>query len=197
LPAVIIPILYGARNATDWVAVGDGAGSSGRGAPQVGWRWATVRGAARALGHSTYRGGVFVVALVPIVFGVLVAWGGFLGLRGTLSRARGPGVRTAATLRSEEAFHVANRIAALPTLAGGAVGVLAGAAGLFVPTTGAMLTAALLGLVGMLVLVTAGGLLGNRAAERVPAPQPAASPCASCDTMACLQGTAPATCDAG
>jgi len=156
----------------------------------------SVRGATRAPGHSAYRGHVFVVSLLPIVLGMLVAWGGFLGLRGSLSYERGAGVRTAATLRSEEAFRTANRIAALPTLAGGTVGVLAGIASSFVPSTGGMLTTVALGLLGTLALVVAGGLLANRAAEHVPAPTTATSPCTSCDTVACLQGSA-ATCDTG
>lgn len=151
------------------------------------------RGAGRALGHSTYRGLVLVVSLLPIVFGVLVGWGGYLGLRGTLSLERGAGVRTAATLRSEEAFRVANRIAAVPTLAGAAVGVVAGVASLFIPATGGVITAAVLGLLGMFALLVGGGLLGHRAAEQVPAPVNAANPCASCDTLACLKGTS--TCE--
>jgi hypothetical protein len=57
---------------------------------------------------------VFAIALVPIVLGVVVGWGGFLGFRERLTRESGTGVRTAASLRSEAAFKLANRIAGLP-----------------------------------------------------------------------------------
>lgn len=152
-------------------------------------------GAASGTRHSAYRGAVFAVALLPIVFGALVACGGFLGLRGALSRERGAGVRTAATLRGDESFRVANRVAAVPTLAGGAVGVLTGIAGLLIPSTAGMITVTVLGLLGVFVLVAAGGVLGHRAAEHVAEPA-AAGPCASCDTVACLRGAA-AACGTG
>lgn len=132
--------------------------------------------------------GVFAVALVPILIGVLVGWGGFLGLRGRLSRERGAGVRTAATLRGDEAFRLANRVAGIPTLAGGAVGVIGGVAGLLMPSTTGLIVAAVLGLAGMFVLVAAGGVLGHRAAETVPAPEPAVGGCGACDATSCLSG---------
>lgn len=129
---------------------------------------------------------MFVIALVPIVLGVLVGWGGFLGLREKLSRDRGAGVRSAATMRSEEAFRLGNKVAGLPTLAGGVVAVLAGAAGLAMPTTAGLIVAAVVGVLGMLALVATGGVLGNRAAAAVPAPEPAAPEApAGCSGCAC------------
>jgi hypothetical protein len=129
---------------------------------------------------------VFVIALVPIVLGVLVGWGGFLGLREKLTRDRGAGVRSAATMRSEEAFRLGNKVAGLPTLAGGAIAVLAGAAGLAMPATAGLIVAAVVGVLGMLVLVAAGGVLGNRAAATVPEPEPAAPEApAGCSGCAC------------
>jgi hypothetical protein len=113
---------------------------------------------------------VFVLALVPIVLGVLVGWGGFLGWKERLPRSRGAGVRTAATLRSDEAFRLGNKVAGLPTLAGGVIGVLGGVAGLVMPTTAGIVVAAVVGLVGLLALVLAGGVLGNRVAAAVPEP---------------------------
>jgi hypothetical protein len=126
---------------------------------------------------------VFVIALVPVVLGVLVGWGGFLGWREKLPRDRGAGVRTASTMRSDEAFRLGNKVAGLPTLAGGVIGVLAGVAGLVMPTTFGLLLAAFLGVVGMIALVAAGGVLGNRAAATVPEPQPEAP--AGCSGCAC------------
>ncbi|OXM71101.1 SdpI family protein [Amycolatopsis vastitatis] len=129
---------------------------------------------------------MFAIALVPIVLGVLVGFGGFLGFRERLTREGGTGVRTEAALRSEEAFKLANRIAGLPTMAGGAISVLAGLAGLAMPSTGGLISAALAGVLAMLVLVMGGGVLGNRAALTVPAPAPAAP--AGCSGCACGAG---------
>jgi hypothetical protein len=130
---------------------------------------------------------VFVIALLPMVLGVLVGWGGLLAWRERLSRERGAGVRTAATLRSDEAFRAGNRVAGLPTLAGGVVGVLAGIAALVMPSTGGLVTAAVIGLLGTFGLLAGGGVLGNRAASMVPAPEPAAG-CSGCSICACGSG---------
>ena len=129
---------------------------------------------------------MFAIALVPVLLGVLVGWGGFLGVRESLTREGGTGVRTQAALRSEEAFKLANRVAGLPTVAGGAISVLTGLAGLAMPTTGGLISAALAGVLAMFVLVMGGGVLGNRAALTVPAPAPAAP--AGCSGCACGDG---------
>jgi hypothetical protein len=129
---------------------------------------------------------VFAIALVPVVLGLLVGFGGFLGFRERLTREGGTGVRTQAALRSEEAFKLANRVAGLPTMAGGAISVLTGLAGLAMPTTAGLISAALAGVLAMLVLVMGGGVLGSRAALTVPAPAPAAP--AGCSGCACGAG---------
>ncbi|SFW53801.1 SdpI family protein [Amycolatopsis australiensis] len=126
---------------------------------------------------------MFAIALVPIVLGLFVGFGGFLGFRERLTREGGTGVRTQAALRSEEAFKLANRVAGLPTMAGGAISVLAGLAGLAMPSTGGLIAAAFAGVLAMLVLVMGGGVLGNRAAMSVPTPAPAAP--AGCSGCAC------------
>lgn len=123
---------------------------------------------------------MIVASLVPAVLGVLVGWGGVLGLREKLPRDRGAGVRTRATLRSDEAFRVANRAAGLPTVVAGAVGVLSGGAGLVMPTLWGTLIAAVIGLAGMFALVAGGGALGHRAALAVPEPAPEAAGCGGC-----------------
>lgn len=123
---------------------------------------------------------MFAIALVPIVLGVLVGWGGVLGVRERLAREGGTGVRTQAALRSEEAFKLANRVAGLPTAAGGAISILAGLAGLAMPTTGGLVAAAAAGLLAMLLLVMGGGVLGNRAALTIPAPAAAPAGCSGC-----------------
>jgi len=126
---------------------------------------------------------VFAVALIPIICGVLVGWGGLLGWRERLPRARGAGVRTVATLRSDEAFRVANKVAGLPTIFAGLVGVLAGIAGLFMPGVVGPIIASVLGLLGTFALVAGGGLLGHRAASAVPAP--VAAGCSGCACGGC------------
>ncbi|MEU6644921.1 SdpI family protein [Saccharomonospora sp. NPDC046836] len=128
---------------------------------------------------------MFVVALVPALLGILVGWGGYLGLREKLPRDRGAGVRTAATLRSDEAFRVANKVAGLPTVVAGAVGVVAGVAGLLMPSAAGTIIAAVVGLIGMFVLVAGGGLLGHRAAAAVPLPREVPSSCAGCACGGC------------
>ena len=95
-------------------------------------------------------------------------------------------MRTQAALRSEEAFKLANRVAGLPTAAGGAISILSGLAGLAMPSTGGLVAATLGGVVAMFVLVAGGGVLGNRAAQTVPAPAPAAP--AGCSGCACGEG---------
>ncbi|MEV6827534.1 SdpI family protein [Amycolatopsis sp. NPDC051102] len=129
---------------------------------------------------------MFAIALVPVVLGLLVGFGGFLGFRERLTREGGTGVRTEAALRSEEAFKLANRVAGLPTMAGGAIAVLTGLAGLAMPTTGGLVSAAVAGVLAMVLLVMGGGMLGNRAALTVPAPAPAAP--AGCSGCACGAG---------
>ncbi|GAA3534677.1 SdpI family protein [Amycolatopsis ultiminotia] len=129
---------------------------------------------------------MFAIALVPIVLGAVVGWGGFLGVRERLTRAGGTGVRTAASLRSEAAFKLANRVAGIPTLAGGAASIVAGLAGLAMPTTAGLIAASVVGLLGLLAMVLAGARLGARAALTVPAPAPAAP--AGCSGCACGAG---------
>ncbi|OQO90677.1 SdpI family protein [Saccharomonospora piscinae] len=127
---------------------------------------------------------MIVLALLPALVGVLVAWGGFLGWREKLPRSRGAGVRTPATLRSDEAFRVANRVAGLPTMVAGGVGVLAAAAALAMPGTLATVTTVLFGVLAVLALVAGGGVLGHRAASAVP-PPPEPAGCGGC---ACAGG---------
>jgi hypothetical protein len=120
-----------------------------------------------------------VLALIPLVAGVLVGIGGFLGWRGKLSRDTGAGLRTAATLRSDEAFAVGNRVAALPTMGAGALGVASGLAALAMPTVTGAVIATVIGVVAVLGLVYGGGVLGSRAAAAVPEPEPARG-CGGC-----------------
>lgn len=123
---------------------------------------------------------VIVVALVPILGGLLVAWGGYLGWSGRVHRNRYAGVRTPATMRSDEAFAVGNKVAAVPTMAAGAAGVAGGLASLAMPAGMGTIIAATIGVIGLLALVAAGGVLGSRAAAQVPDAEPAEGDCGGC-----------------
>lgn len=104
-------------------------------------------------------------AIVLVVAGIAVATVGVLGRIGRLPRNRLAGVRTAATLRSDEAFAVGNRAAAPATVLGGAAGIAGGVAGaLLTPPDRA--GCILVGAVAMAALAVIGGVQGSRAAER-------------------------------
>jgi uncharacterized membrane protein len=130
---------------------------------------------------------VLLVAAVPVLAGLLVAAVGFLGLRERLPRNRFFGVRTSASLRDDETFRLANKVAGLPTLVGGLVGILAGIAAVLMPDTGGLVAAVIIGLVGLLAITVAGGALGHRAALALPEPTPELP--AGCGACACACGT--------
>ncbi|TDQ05189.1 SdpI family protein [Labedaea rhizosphaerae] len=125
---------------------------------------------------------------MPVVIGLLIAVVGFLGLTERLPRNRFGGVRTDATMRSDETFRVANKVAGLPLLVAGLVGVLGGVAGFFMPNAVGTLVAAVIGLVGLLAIATGGGVLGHRAAAAVPDEKPepeVPAGCAGCQCGTC------------
>jgi hypothetical protein len=115
--------------------------------------------------------GVSLLALVPLVVGLVVASVGVLGFLERLPRNRFGGVRTPATLRDDETFRVGNKVAGLPIAVGGGVGVLGGAVALSM-TGATAIVVTVLALLGTLVIAAAGGVLGHRAAEAVPEPAP-------------------------
>lgn len=126
---------------------------------------------------------VLVLAAVPVLAGLTVAAVGLLGLRERLPRNRFFGVRTAASLRDEQTFRLANRVAGLPTLVAGLVGVLAGVAAAFLADPAARITTVLIGLLGLAGIAVAGGVLGHRAALALPEPTPEVP--AGCGGCAC------------
>jgi hypothetical protein len=120
-----------------------------------------------------------VVLLVGVSFGVI----GGLGLRGTLRRNRFFGVRTEAAMRSEEAFTLANRVAGLPTVVAGLVGVIGAATSLALHDSIIPLA---VGVVGMLAIVVAGAATGTKAADALPEPEPTLpAGCAGCACGGC------------
>lgn len=127
-----------------------------------------------------------LLGILPIVAGVGLAVPGYLGLTSRLPRNRFAGVRTSATLRDEGTFRVANRVAGLPMIVAGLVGVLGGVVALLAATTAAALVAAVLGCLGLLCIAVGGGVLGHRAALAVPEPRPEApAGCAGCACGGC------------
>lgn len=117
-----------------------------------------------SLSTSTVLGALLVVA------GAALLTVGLLGWQRRLPRNRFAGIRTPATLRSDPAFIAANRVAAPPVLAAGAICATAGALALGTRGGAALLVIVTVAGAGALVLLIIGGLLGHRAATAVPVP---------------------------
>jgi hypothetical protein len=141
-----------------------------------------------------------VLAVLLVLLGAALLVIAVLGLRRRLSRNRWAGVRTAATMRSDAAFTIANQVAAAPLGAAGAVAVMGGAA-LLAGASGVLgWTLVVVSLVAVAVLAGVGGVAGDRAAATVPAPARApadcAGTCAGCDLVAgCRSANATASAD--
>ncbi|WP_285610806.1 SdpI family protein [Actinokineospora globicatena] len=130
-----------------------------------------------------------LVPLAPLVASLPLLVIGVLGLTERLPRNRFGGVRTPAAVRSPEAFRTANKVAGLPTLVAGLVGILGATAGFALTSTAAVLTVSVIAIIGLVAITLAAGVLGNRAAEAVPAPKPtlpagcAGCQCGTCDVL--------------
>jgi hypothetical protein len=130
---------------------------------------------------------------LSVVGGLLVLGGlglavvGVLGWRQRLPRNRWAGVRTVNTLRDEETFAVGNQVGAPLSMAAAAVAVLGGVASLAQHASGAPVRVTLVVLAGLgaLALTVAGGVLGDRAARRVPVPsfEGCTGTCAGCSLV--------------
>ncbi|GAA4541841.1 SdpI family protein [Pseudonocardia xishanensis] len=132
-----------------------------------------------------------VLAVLFLLAGIALVAVAVLGARSRLRRNGWIGVRTAATLDSAPAWVSANRVAAPPLGAAGAVALLAGLTLVAGPAPVLAWIVTGVGVVGSLVLTGIGGALGDRAAQletasRAEAPQPAgcAGTCAGCDLVA-------------
>lgn len=119
------------------------------------------------------------LAAVSVLAGLAIATVGLLGLRERLPRNRFAGVRTAASMRDDRTFRLANKIAGLPTIVAGSVGVLAGVAGYL---AGSVVVLAV-GFAGLIAITVGAGVLGHRAAAALPEPKP--EPPAGCGGCAC------------
>lgn len=99
---------------------------------------------------------------------------GSMGLRsraGSLTRDGRMGVRTPASLASDEAFGVANRVAAPAALGAAAVAALLAVLILVLPmSTAAAVMSFVVALAAVFALLVTAGVLGDRAARHVPIP---------------------------
>ena len=128
-----------------------------------------------------------LVGCLLVLVGVALVTTAVLGARGRLPRNRWAGVRTSATLASDAAFALAQRVAAAPLGAAGAVAVAGGAVLIASPAAAGLVVLAV-AVVAVFVLAGTAGMLGDRAAARVrpeaPAPAACAGTCAGCDLVA-------------
>jgi len=130
-------------------------------------------------------------ALVLVALGAAAAVMARGGFAGSLTRKNRMGVHSPAAMASDEAFTLANRVAA--PVAGGAavVAVVSAVLMLFLPLPAvASLVVGLVGLAGSVVLLLVAGVLGDRAARQVPIParKPSSAGGAGCAGCACGGG---------
>jgi hypothetical protein len=130
-------------------------------------------------------------ALLLVALGAAAAVMARGGFAGSLTRKTRMGVHSPAAMASDEAFTLANRVAA--PVAGGAavVAVVSAVLMLFLPLPAvASLVVGLVGLAGSVVLLLVAGVLGDRAARQVPIParKPSSAGGAGCAGCACGGG---------
>ncbi len=88
------------------------------------------------------------------------------GWRGDLARNQMVGIRTPATLASDDAWHEAHRLAGPWMVAGSLGAIVPGTILLFRPSDGTAKATIMIGLAVMVALVIAGGGIGSMAAAR-------------------------------
>lgn len=129
-----------------------------------------------------------VAALLLILAG-LSAVTAARGWTGTLRRDGKLGVHSIAAASSDEAFAMANKVAA-PVVGGAAVMSLVLAVLVLIlplPTVATVIIG-VLSILAVLVLMTAGGILGEKAARTLPVPLRRPKPSPACDGCACGAG---------
>jgi len=106
-------------------------------------------------------------AVVIVLAGLLIVWLAIRSWQGRLSRNYIAGVRTPSTMRSDEAFRVANKAAAPFSLVSGLLFVVTGVVAAIVPAHTATVVLPT-GVVVAAVVVVVGGVIGVRAARALP-----------------------------
>jgi uncharacterized membrane protein len=105
--------------------------------------------------------------IVIVLAGLLIVWLAIRSWQGRLSRNYVAGVRTPSTMRSDEAFRMANKAAAPFTLVGGLLFVVTGVVAAIVPARAASVVLPT-GVAIAAVLLVVGGVVGVRAARAAP-----------------------------
>ncbi|MFT7601779.1 MAG: putative membrane protein [Acidimicrobiales bacterium] len=128
----------------------------------------------RTLGASTETAPLLVAFLLgPLLIagGLLVAAVAIQGLRGSLARNRGAGIRTPQTLASDEAWDVAHRTGGIWMLVGAFGSIIPGIVVLFRPSNGTATLVIMAGMGIMVAFVIVGGAVGSLAASRLSTPK--------------------------
>jgi len=157
--------------------------------PQTGIRRAGQR--STTIGSVSNAPAAFTLpaAALLLILAVLGAVTAARGWTGTLSRKGRLGVHSTAAVSSNEAFAVANRVAA-PVVAGAAILALLLAVVVVALPLQSVLTVVIgvFAVAAVLVLLIAGGVLGEKAARTLPVPARRPNNAASCGGCACGSG---------
>lgn len=129
------------------------------------------------------------LAALMLLLAVLAGVTGWRGRTGTLRRSGRLGVHTPASELTDNAFALANRVAAPILLAAAAVFAVGGTLvlALRLPTAATLVVFAV-ALVGGMLLLRSGAVLGERAAATLPRPLTRQDRPAGCDGCACGEG---------
>lgn len=124
---------------------------------------------------------VLIVSVVLLVLAVVLGGVAVAGLTERLPRNRWAGVRTPETLRDDETFALANKVAAPTMLAAAALLVIGSIAGTLLDGPLAFVAVGF-SVVAAIVTVALGGVLGARTAAAMPAPESGGcgSSCGAC-----------------
>ncbi|EGD54530.1 SdpI family protein [Gordonia neofelifaecis] len=136
-----------------------------------------------------------VISVLALVLAAGWLGVGVAALTGALRRNRWVGVRSPETLRTDETFAVANRVAAPGYLGAGVILAVTGGLGLALGDWGFL--SALFGIVVAVLVISAVGGMAIQAAQSVPVPEAAGCGCCSDSTDSTAGGCADtsATCD--
>jgi uncharacterized membrane protein len=105
--------------------------------------------------------------IVIVLAGLLIVWLAIRSWQGRLARNYVAGVRTRSTMRSDEAFRIANKAAAPFSLVGGLLFVVTGVVTAIVPVHTATVVL-LTGVVVAAVVIVVGSVMGVRASRAAP-----------------------------
>lgn len=134
---------------------------------------------------------MLIVAIVLFVLALAVGVVAVAGLTGRLERNRWAGVRTADTLRDDETFALANKVAA-PSVLGAAVLLVAGGVGALTLPTVAGVIAVVVTIVAAFATAGAGGSIAARVAAATKPDDTAGcgTSCGACSLRGACEPTA-------